>query len=124
MNISDDCIHVPVGVAHRVMNSSVTLPMVAHWAMASPVPSREWVNDIFLKLDRILDFSNPGDPENIGRHAHAPKYELAPGTTFCDLFAGRFGSVGTCGGYGEFTPGLFTTLPHAQVRRIHHDFTG
>lgn len=31
-------------------------------------------------------------------------YELSPRAEFRDLFAGRFGSVGICGGYGRFEP--------------------
>ena len=46
-----------------------------------------------------------GDPEHIVRFADAPKYELGNGTQFCDLFAGRFGASGICGGYGVFDPG-------------------
>ena len=52
---------------------------------------------------------DPKDPEHISRFRTAEKYELAEGTQFFDLFAGRFGSVGICGGYGKFQPG--TSLP-------------
>lgn len=43
------------------------------------------------------------------RIGKATRYKLATGASFCDRFAGRFGSVGICGGYGEFQPG--TGLP-------------
>ncbi|HEV2494087.1 MAG TPA: cupin domain-containing protein [Terriglobia bacterium] len=67
------------------------------------------MEDTFATEDR--GFSNPhdNDPEQIVRFQDAPKYGLADGTQFCDLFAGRFGADGICGGYGEFRPG--SSLP-------------
>ncbi len=51
--------------------------------------------------------ANPrkNNPESIVRFAHAEVYELSPGAEFRDLFAGRLGSAGICGGYRRFQPG-------------------
>jgi len=100
-----DCIHVPEGLAHEVENVSADAMLVAHWAFATSVPSRELLEDRFTVENRRLGSPLSGDPEHIVRFADAQKYKLADGTQFCDLFAGRFGAVGICGGYGEFNPG-------------------
>jgi len=100
-----DCIHLPAGVAHEVENASPDAVLVAHWAFATSLPGRELVADRPLLENRLLGNPLPDDPEHIVRFAEAQKYELAHGTRFCDLFAGRFGAVGICGGYGEFNPG-------------------
>jgi putative monooxygenase len=99
-----DCIHVPAGMAHEVENVSANAVLVAHWAFATSVPSRESLEDRFVVENRGLGSPLPGDSEHIVRFADAQKYELADGTQFCDLFAGRFGAVGICGGYGKFNP--------------------
>jgi quercetin dioxygenase-like cupin family protein len=109
-----DCIHVPAGVAHEVTNSSQQSPMVALWAFASSAPSRELVHPDFILQNRGLADPALGDPETIVRFAQAETYELSPGAEFRDLFAGRFGTVGICGGYGRFQPG--SSLPC----HIHH----
>jgi uncharacterized cupin superfamily protein len=56
-------------------------------------------------LIAITDLPEQNDPEHMVRIGKATRYKLANGTSFCDLFAGRFGSIGICGGYGEFQPG-------------------
>jgi putative monooxygenase len=100
-----DCIHLPAGVAHRVVNTSATRKAVAHSAFATSEPSRDLVADEFPVV--LFDRENPTrrEPEHIVRFQSAAMYPLADGTRFYDLFAGRFGSVGICGGYGEFEPG-------------------
>jgi quercetin dioxygenase-like cupin family protein len=103
-----DCIHVPAGVAHEAVNTS-DRQLVAHWAFATPTPSRELVKGEFTVEDRSFGHPRSGDPEHITRFAESPMYELAQGTRFYDLFAARFGAVGICGGYGEFNPG--SSLP-------------
>jgi putative monooxygenase len=104
-----DCIHVPAGVPHEPLNESDTEPLLVLSAFASPMPDRDLVEDHFPKQDRSADDPGPQDPEYIMRFSKSEKYELAAGTQFCDLFAGRYGSVGICGGYGRFQPG--TSLP-------------
>lgn len=104
-----DCIHIPAGVAHEAINPSSDVPLVAFSAFASSTPSRELVADGFPVEDRSSADPRPKDPEHIVRFAKAHSYELAPGTEFYDLFAGRFGTVGICGGYGRFEPG--SSLP-------------
>lgn len=104
-----DSIHVPTGVAHEVLNASDTRPLVALSAFASPIPTRSSVDRQFLQQDRTSSDPSPEDPERITRFGKTDLYELAQNTTFCDLFAGRYGSVGICGGYGKFQPG--SSLP-------------
>jgi len=104
-----DCIHVPAGVAHEVINASDSAPLVLLLAFASPNPSRSPVRGQFVTRDRSTRDPAPDDPEHLMRFGRTQMYELAAETTFCDLFAGRFGSVGICGGYGRFQPG--SSLP-------------
>jgi quercetin dioxygenase-like cupin family protein len=100
-----DCICLPAGVAHEVTSGSRESPAVLLWACASPLPSQEEVKQDFDVQERGL--ANPGkdDPESIVRFAEAEVYDLSPGAEFRDLFAGRLGSAGICGGYARFQPG-------------------
>ncbi len=104
-----DCIHVPSGAPHEVINGSDYKSLVALWAFASPTPTRNLVNDRFSREDCSYADPRPDVPENVVRFEKAPSYELAPGTEFYDFFAGRFGAIGICGGYGKFKPG--SSLP-------------
>ena len=104
-----DCLHVPAGVAHSVINPCTKKKLMIHSAFGAVHPQRDFVKDSFLSQERIGGLPRQEDPEHIVRFAHSTKYKLASGASFCDLFAGRFGSVGICGGYGEFQPG--TDLP-------------
>jgi quercetin dioxygenase-like cupin family protein len=99
-----DCLHVPAGVAHEVTNQSDNSVLLALSAFASEVPSREPVEGQFPIDERGLANPTSRDPEFIVRFAQAETYELSSGTEFRDLFAGRFGSAGICGGYGRFQP--------------------
>jgi quercetin dioxygenase-like cupin family protein len=100
-----DCITVPAGVAHKFTNCSHDSPMEALLALASAVPSQELVDPVFTIEDRGLTYPKPEEPESLVRFAQAEVYELSEGARFCDLFAGRLGAVGICGGYGRFQPG-------------------
>lgn len=102
-----DCVHIPAGIPHEPLNASDTEPLVVLSAFASADPSRDKISTIFPK--QLRTNPSPNDPEHISRLCEADKYELAEGTQFFDLFVGRFGSVGICGGYGRFQPG--TSLP-------------
>ena len=104
-----DCMHIPAGVAHCVRNANTTREMTAHWAFGTAQPARDFVAWEFPIEDRGLADPEPCDPEHINRFVNADLYELSQGALFCDLFAGRFGAVGICGGYGRFTPG--SSLP-------------
>jgi HTH-type transcriptional repressor of puuD len=104
-----DCIHVPSGFPHAAANAMPDWNLVAVWAFASPTPARELVADQFMLEERSYGDTRPADPEHLVRFHQASKYELAEGTEFVDLFGGRFGTVGICGGYGKFKPG--TSLP-------------
>jgi len=99
-----DCLHVPAGVAHSVINPSGKKKLMIHSAFGAVRPRRDFAKDSFASVERIGDLPDGEDPEHIVRIAQATRYELAQGTSFCDLFTGRLGSVGICGGYGEFQP--------------------
>jgi putative monooxygenase len=100
-----DCLHVPAGVAHEVTNCSENSELLALSAFASENLSREFVQERFAIEERGLSNPSSRDPEYIVRFAQAETYALSEGTEFRDLFAGRLGSVGICGGYGRFQPG-------------------
>jgi len=104
-----DCIHFPAGVAHRVTNPSRKSTTIIHTAFGSPTPLREFVSDDFIAQDRPKDLSDSKYPEHFAEIATGTPYRLAAHTRFYDLFGGRFGAVGICGGYGEFNPG--SSLP-------------
>ncbi|MEO8130557.1 MAG: cupin domain-containing protein [Bryobacteraceae bacterium] len=104
-----DCIHIPAGVPHSVRNQSSILPMLAHWAFATPEPSRRFVEVRPVRAVRGLGKPEAADPEHISRFHEAEIYELSPGALFRDLFKGSLGAVGICGGYGRFQPG--SSLP-------------
>jgi quercetin dioxygenase-like cupin family protein len=103
-----DCMYVPQGIGHAVANLDPNTALVAHSAFSSPRPSRVPVADDFPQQNRA-GAPLQGEPECLRRFGQAEMYPLAEGTRFYDLFASRFGSVGMCGGYGEFEPG--TSLP-------------
>jgi mannose-6-phosphate isomerase-like protein (cupin superfamily) len=99
-----DCICLPAGVAHQISNYSKD-SLMALSAVASPTSAQEPVGEVFAVQDRNIGSPSRVDPESIVRFAEAEAYELSPHAEFRDLFAGRLGSVGICGGYGRFQPG-------------------
>jgi putative monooxygenase len=103
-----DCLFVPAAMTHRVANSSNT-PFLVHTAFSAEAPDRVLVPGPAEEEDRALSTPRGGEAEHLMRFDNAEMYPLAEGTRFFDLFAARFGSVGICGGYGEFQPG--TSLP-------------
>ena len=100
-----DCIHVPRGVAHLAGNLSTIKDLRMLSAFGDSQPTRELVYTNFPEISRERENPEPADPEHIQRFAQTEKYELSEGTQFVDLFSGRCGAVGICGGYGEFPPG-------------------
>lgn len=104
-----DCVHVPAGVAHSVVNASMDAELRVHSSFASAQPARTFVNNNASGTPARLDEPPSGCPEAIVRFNQAPVYELATGAFFRDLFARRLGSRGICGGYGRFEPG--SSLP-------------
>lgn len=100
-----DCVHVPAGIAHRVQNDDSVKPLVAHWAFATAKPTRSLIEQVFPLDDRGSSGASENDPETVIRFNNDAIYEPAKDAFFCDLFAGRFGSMGICGGYGRFLPG-------------------
>jgi quercetin dioxygenase-like cupin family protein len=97
-----DALHVPEGTAHSVVNGR-SGQTVFHTSMASQEPTRVAVNAHFETVD--CQFAAAGVPEALTRFDAAAVYELGARTAFRDLFAGRLGSRGICGGYGLFQPG-------------------
>jgi quercetin dioxygenase-like cupin family protein len=104
-----DCLHVPADVAHSTSNASGKKKLMLHNSFGAVQPARYLAKESFESAEQIGGMPAEGDPEHVVRIAQSQRYELSRGTGFCDLFAGRFGSVGICGGYGEFQPG--TSLP-------------
>lgn len=100
-----DAVHLPAGVAHAVTNASTDSVMVALSAFGSAAPTREFVDDRYGTAKPVPANLEPDLPEHIIRFSQAESYELSEGARFRDLFAGRFGAVGICGGYGLFQPG-------------------
>lgn len=100
-----DCICIPAGVAHEISNTTEESPMVALLAVASALPSHELVDQVFAIQDRGLSNPREEDPESIVRFAQGEVYQLSEGAEFRDLFAGRLGAAGICGGYARFQPG-------------------
>ncbi len=98
-----DAIHVPAGTAHTVHHAAGDAPAVLLWSFASAQLTREPAEDVYTVVDR--DASTPGDPEHLTRFETATAYELEPGTTVRDLFGGRTGARGLCGGHAVFAPG-------------------
>ena len=109
-----DSMHVPADVAHQVANPSPTSELLVLSAIASAQPLRSPARTDFAVRERIFLNPSPDDPESLVRFAEAELYELSSGAEFRDLFAGRFGAVGICGGYGRFLPGA--SLPC----HVHH----
>ena len=79
--------------------------MMAFCPFASDTPCGEFVSNTFSVQERGLENPQRSEPEHITRFTQAERYELSPGADFRDLFAGHFGAVGICGGYGRFEPG-------------------
>jgi quercetin dioxygenase-like cupin family protein len=98
-----DCMNVPAGAPHSLLNESTTMQTVLHTTFPSATPARDMVPDTFTVVDR--DGTDASCPEYLMRFDQAEVYELAPRAFFRDLFARRFGSQGVCGGYGIFEPG-------------------
>lgn len=104
-----DCLHVPAGVAHSTANPSGKKKLMLHNSFGAVHPERYLAKESFESVEQIGGIPDAEDPEHVVKIAQSQRYELSRGTSFCDLFAGRFGSVGICGGYGEFQPG--SSLP-------------
>lgn len=99
-----DSIHIPAGTPHAVQNVE-TGNLIAHTAFTSPEATRTLTQAEFRLDDRAHLLPQPGNPESLLRFAQASDYELSEKAFFRDLFAGRFGAKGICGGYGRFAPG-------------------
>ncbi|MCH9653926.1 MAG: cupin domain-containing protein [Planctomycetes bacterium] len=98
-----DAFHVPAGLSHWIQNDLSNEPVSCFVSFATDQPSRDWVENNFTVKDCFETDSNVA--EHLIRFKSASIYELSQGTLFRDLFAGRFGSKGICGGYGIFQPG-------------------
>lgn len=100
-----DAVHFPLDTAHQVENADTVGDMVAHWAFATDIPTRELVTPTFPSVDRGSRQPAEEDPEHIIRYSEDSVYELSTNAFFLDLFARRYGSNGICGGHGRFLPG-------------------
>lgn len=98
-----DAINVPAEVAHAVRNPSTGQPAVLLTSFPTGAPEREFLEDTFDKVSR--NESSADDPEHLVRFREAPRYQAGEGIEAVDLFAGRFGARGICGGHARFAPG-------------------
>lgn len=99
-----DSAHIPANIPHSLRNASGNASLLVHWAIATEQPSFRLCDSSDNQTQR-LENSSPENPEHISRFDSCEIYELSPGAHFRDLFSGRIGSVGICGGYGRFQPG-------------------
>jgi quercetin dioxygenase-like cupin family protein len=88
-----DCLHVPAGVAHSTSNASEKKRLMLHNSFGAVHPVRYLAKESFESVEQIGAMPAEGDPEHVVRIAQSQRYELSGATSFCDLFAGRFGSV-------------------------------
>ena len=94
-----DCMWVPAGIPHGVKNNSDG-KAVFHTSFPTGTVDRDFVDppEVFDECEN----SNDGVPETLTRHDPGAMYEVSPGVMAQDLFAGRLGSSGVCGGYATF----------------------
>ena len=101
---SYDSLHVPKRIAHAVQNLDGLSDLVVHTAFSSSTVTRDLVNESYVPRCLAEALSADG-PESLQRFSLASAYELSTNAWFKDLFAGRLGARGICGGYGRFAPG-------------------
>jgi len=95
-----DCMWVPAGIPHGVRNSS-SAKAVFHTSFPTGAVERDFVDP---PVESELHEATNGDvPETLTRLREDDMYEVSPGVRAQDLFAGRLGSNGVCGGYATFT---------------------
>lgn len=97
-----DSIHIPAKVAHAVRNRSSNVA-VMHTAFPTDRVERDFVDTKSADVERVE--TDDSIPETLMRSQAADRYALSESMAACDLFAGRFGSKGMCGGYALFQPG-------------------
>jgi quercetin dioxygenase-like cupin family protein len=103
-----DSLHVPAGIVHAIGPLDGPGEAVVHWAIAGEWATWEEVG-AYPPPTEAREATDEAVPERLVRFEAAPSYGLAEGTVFRDLFAGRLGARGICGGHGSFAPG--TSLP-------------
>jgi quercetin dioxygenase-like cupin family protein len=98
-----DAIQIPAYVPHHVCNPQQTEGAKLLVALASDAPQRTFspLSPAVIDCSR----STPTNPESVTRFATAPQYELGYRALFRDLFQGKNGFHGICGGFGEFGAG-------------------
>jgi len=104
-----DSLHVPKRVAHTVKNLDGSSDLAVHTAFSSSSVTRNPANGSYVPSRLAEALSAEHGPESLQRFSLAAAYELSTNAWFKDLFAGRLGARGICGGYGRFAPG--TSLP-------------
>lgn len=99
-----DALLVPPEVPHSVRSLETERATTIFAAFASDAPERKLV-DPPKAISEHSSFAPGGSERVIAYFADADEYELATGALFRDLFVGRQGCHGICGGYGIFQPG-------------------
>jgi quercetin dioxygenase-like cupin family protein len=100
-----DSLHVPKQIAHAVKNLDGSSDLVLHTAFSSSSVTRNPANGSYVPGRLAEALSAEHGPEALQRFSLATAYELSANAWFKDLFAGRLGARGICGGYGRFAPG-------------------
>lgn len=101
-----DNIVVPRGVAHAVWNPSATSEGLAHVALASESPARDFIDTKFER--RVMADDSTGVPgkERVTRFKTASRCEAGPGASFIDHFnEDLMPGIEMSGGWGVFQPG-------------------
>src|SRR2546425_1216833 len=93
-----DSIHIPAETPHAVQNVE-TGNLIAHTSFTSPEVTRTLTQAELNLEDRAHLQPQPVNPESLLRFTHAGEYELPEKALFRDLFAGRLGAKGICGGF-------------------------
>ena len=114
-----DCVHIPVGIAHRV-DPVAGYPLVALYAFASATPAKEFVPDSFRVTDCGYGQPKQKDPEFVSRFASDDVHEHSEGA-----FPGSVRGACRGGGYlwriRPVPPRRFIALPFPYVQRIDSD---
>ena len=108
-----DSIHVPAGAPHSVTSVGKDTQTVVLTAFSAGEVSRTLVEREFHCQDRSDLLPGPDDPESLTRFRQGAEYKLSADSSFRDLFSGRSGAKGICGGYGCLGP--LSSLPCHSV---------
>jgi len=101
-----DNVVLPRGRAHRIVNLAADDRTIVHVALASAVPSRDFVADTFAPRAMPRASRGLAGAERVNRFRLAARSEAGPGRSFIDFFhESLMPGIEMSGGYGLFQPG-------------------